>query len=53
MTGYEKGAGSEVSMGGTAGDQGSGAEKGNDLEACIICGEPRGDASPCPICGSE
>lgn len=48
--GFEKGAGTAVSVGGQP--QGTGFEKGN-LAACPICGEPRGDATPCPHCGME
>jgi hypothetical protein len=38
------------SMSSTTGVQG--AEKGN-LEPCAICGEPRGDQTPCPHCGMD
>ena len=52
-SGFEKGTGTAVSVGGQEGVPTQGAEKGNELEACPVCGEPRGDESPCPACGME
>ena len=49
--GFEKGAGTEISVGGGQ-PQGSGFEKGN-LSPCPICGEPRGSETPCPHCGMD
>ena len=32
---------------------GSEEESATELELCAICGEPRGDETPCPHCGME
>lgn len=32
---------------------GSEEESATALAPCAICGEPRGDATPCPHCGME
>lgn len=33
-------------------EKGNGSEEGA-LAPCSVCGEPRGDASPCPHCGMD
>ncbi len=50
-SGYEKGSGTAISVGGQP-QSTEGAEKGNEAP-CAICGEPRGDATPCPHCGMD
>lgn len=51
-TGFEKGSGTAVLIGGVQYTPTQGTEKGNEAEPCAICGEPR-TQTPCEHCGME
>ncbi len=51
--GFEKGSGTAIAVGTQPQSSAQNLEKGNKQEECPTCGEPRGDASPCPHCGMD